>query len=103
QNLFWNDGETIRFDKGDFEAWKKRNLDTDSLIADPLFIAPARGDYRVRPNSPALKLGFKNFPMDNFGVLKPEFRAEAQEGHRRFDQAQAQVSQVVQRSKDRRP
>lgn len=86
QNLFWNDGETIRFDKGGFEAWKKRNLDTDSLIADPLFIDPAKGDYRVRPNSPALKLGFKNFPMDNFGVLKPEFRAEAQEGHRRFDQ-----------------
>jgi len=86
QNLFWNDGETIRFDKGDFEAWKKRNLDTDSLIADPLFIDPAKGDYRVRSDSPALKLGFKNFPMDNFGVLKPEFRAEAQEGHRRFDQ-----------------
>ena len=79
RNLFWNEGEHIRFDKGSFEAWKKRNLDIESLIADPLFIDPAKGDYRVRPNSPALKLGFKNFPMDNFGVLKPDFRAEAEE------------------------
>jgi hypothetical protein len=84
RNLFFNHGQPIRFDKGDFEAWQKRSLDTESLIADPLFINPAGGDYRVRPDSPALKLGFKNFSMDNFGVLKPEFRAEAEEGHRRF-------------------
>jgi len=87
RNLFFNHGQPIRFDKGDFEAWHKRSLDTESLIADPLFIDPAKGDYRVRPDSPALKLGFKNFPMDNFGVLKPKFRAEAKEEHRRFDQA----------------
>jgi hypothetical protein len=87
RNLFFNHGQPIRFDKGDFEAWHKRSLDTKSLIADPLFIDPGKGDYRVRPDSPALKLGFKNFPMDNFGVLKPEFRAEAKEVHRRFDQA----------------
>jgi len=89
RNLFWNEGGHIRFDKGSFEAWKKRNLDTESLIADPLFIDPAKGDYRVRPNSPALKLGFKNFPMDNFGVLKPDFRAEAEEEHRLFDQTKS--------------
>jgi len=113
-NLFYNyKGEpTVRLRAGapspfkelmSLADWQAQGLDLGSVFADPLFIAPARGDYRVRANSPALKLGFKNFPMDNFGVLKPEFRAEAQEGHRRFDQAQAQVSQVVQRSDDRRP
>jgi len=96
-NLFYNyKGEpTVRLRAGapspfkelmSFAEWQAQGLDVYSVFANPLFIEPAKGDYRVRPNSPALKLGFKNFPMDNFGVLKPEFRAEAQEGHRRFDQ-----------------
>jgi len=36
--------------------------------------AAAKGDYRVRDNSPALKLGFKNFPMDKFGTQKSEYQ-----------------------------
>ena len=48
--------------------------DKHSLIADALFIDPVAGDYRVRDGSPALKLGFENFPMDRFGVQKPELR-----------------------------
>ena len=73
--------------------WQAQGLDVDSVFANPLFIDPVKGDYRVQPNSPALKLGFKNFPMDNFGVLKPEFQAEAEEGHRLFDDAQNHVRQ----------
>jgi hypothetical protein len=42
-----------------------------------MFIDPANGDFRVREDSPALKLGFKNFPMDRFGVKKPSLRAIA--------------------------
>jgi len=42
-----------------------------------MFIDPARGDYRVQEGSPALKLGFRNFPLDQFGVQKPELRAIA--------------------------
>ncbi|MBE3123473.1 MAG: PDZ domain-containing protein, partial [Planctomycetes bacterium] len=38
---------------------------------------PAAGDFRVKEGSPALKLGFVNFPMDEFGVQKPELRAIA--------------------------
>jgi|GEM_PF-1575680 hypothetical protein len=32
-----------------------------------MFLDPAKMDYRVSPQSPAAKLGFKNFVMDNFG------------------------------------
>ena len=32
------------------------------------------GDYRVKEGSPALALGFVNFPMDQFGVVSPELR-----------------------------
>lgn len=52
-------------------------VDTHSAWGDPLFVDPANGDYRVKPGSPALKVGFENFPMDRFGVQKPELRAIA--------------------------
>ena len=84
RNLFWNEGEHIRFDKGNFEAWKKRNLDIESLIADPMFIDPAGGDFTVKPESPALKLGFENFPMNRFGTSKPEFQAIAATADRAY-------------------
>jgi len=39
-----------------------------------MFVNPAKGDYRVQDGSPALKLGFKNSPMDKFGTQKEEFQ-----------------------------
>lgn len=51
--------------------------DTHSIEADAQFIDPARGDYRLKDGSPALALGFVNFPMDQFGVRKPELKAIA--------------------------
>jgi hypothetical protein len=42
--------------------------------ADARFVAPAAGDYRVAADSPALARGFKNFPMDNFGVTSGRLR-----------------------------
>lgn len=42
-----------------------------------MFADPAHGDYRVKDGSPALKLGFENFPMDQFGVRRPELKAIA--------------------------
>ena len=51
--------------------------DEHSILADVLFVDPARGDYRVRGSSPALALGFKNFPMDQFGVTDPRLRTLA--------------------------
>ncbi len=51
--------------------------DAHSIIADALFIDPAHGDFRVKKGSPALALGFKNFPMDQFGVQKPGLKAIA--------------------------
>jgi hypothetical protein len=56
---------------------KASGLDEHSLAADAMFVDPAAGDYRVKDGSPALKLGFKNFPMDQFGVRKPALKALA--------------------------
>jgi len=51
--------------------------DAHSVVTDAMFVDPARGDFRVRDGSPALALGFQNFPMDRFGVQKPELKAIA--------------------------
>lgn len=53
---------------------KSNGTDKNSLAGDPLFVDPEKGDYRVAANSPALKTGFKNFPMDAFGVKKPSLK-----------------------------
>jgi parallel beta helix pectate lyase-like protein len=90
-NLFWADGtEPVisgvagRGVMTPISEWQSRGFDRNSMIGDPLFIDPASGDYRVKPASPALKLGFENFPMDEFGVTKPEFQAEVARVERSF-------------------
>jgi Right handed beta helix region/PDZ domain len=51
--------------------------DQHSVKADAMFVDPEHGDYTVKPDSPALSLGFKNFPMDQFGVQTPALKAIA--------------------------
>ncbi len=51
--------------------------DANSVSGDPMFVDPASGDFRVKDGSPAMALGFKNFPMDQFGVKKPSLKAIA--------------------------
>lgn len=44
--------------------------DVNSIVADPLFVDAANGDYRLSPESPALKLGFQPIPFERIGVRK---------------------------------
>lgn len=55
----------------------KFGWEVNSIIGDPLFVDPASGDFRVKEGSPAFEIGFKNFPMDQFGVKKPSLKAIA--------------------------
>ncbi|MGC9327499.1 MAG: right-handed parallel beta-helix repeat-containing protein [Candidatus Hinthialibacter sp.] len=88
-NLFYNYGDTpVITGVGEpmtLDEWKAKGFDVHSIVADPLFIHPGSGDYRVQPDSPALQLGFKNFPMDQFGVSKPEFQRKAALAPRTYD------------------
>lgn len=56
---------------------QRSGRDEHSLVADAQFVDPAHGDYRVKDGSPALALGFVNFPMDRFGVQRPALKALA--------------------------
>ncbi len=74
-------GELVDHNLFTSETARLRHLasggDTNSLSGDPLFLDPAAGDFRVKEGSPALRLGFQNFPMDQFGVKKASLRAIA--------------------------
>ena len=63
--------------EADRTAFRERGWDHNSVSGDPMFMDPANGDYRVEEGSPAFRIGFKNFPMDTFGVQKPALKAIA--------------------------
>ncbi|MGJ8641664.1 MAG: discoidin domain-containing protein [Opitutaceae bacterium] len=48
--------------------------DPNSVYGDPMFADPANGDYTVTNTELAEAIGWKNFPMDQFGVQKPSLK-----------------------------
>ncbi|MDB6035865.1 MAG: peptide-binding protein, partial [Verrucomicrobiales bacterium] len=77
--LAGNSGVTSNEGNYTLTQWKTAGLDVHSVSGDPQFTdvnktwagyAP-KGDYTVKSGSPALAIGFKNFPMDSFGVVTP--------------------------------
>lgn len=56
-----------------------RGFDVGGIVADPLFVDPARHDYRLRPDSPAFKLGFVPFDYDRAG-LYGDFASKMKKG-----------------------
>jgi len=63
--------------EADLQKSRAAGGDGNSLSGNPMFVDPGRGDFRVKDGSPALKTGFKNFAMDQFGVKKPALRSKA--------------------------
>ena len=69
RNLYWNaSGGPITFYGKSFAEWQAADQDKDSVLADPLFVDPEQGDFRLQPESPALRMGFK--PL-NLSVAGP--------------------------------
>ncbi|HMN28056.1 MAG TPA: right-handed parallel beta-helix repeat-containing protein, partial [Caldilineaceae bacterium] len=48
--------------------WQEMGYDQNSLVADPLFVDLEAGDYRLHPDSPALKLGFVPLDVSKIGI-----------------------------------
>jgi hypothetical protein len=54
------------------EEWQALGFDHHSVFGDPLFVDPNKQNFRVRPDSPAIELGFYNFDIAGVGLL-PSF------------------------------
>ncbi len=63
--------------ESEMRKFSNNGCDKNSKNGNPLFINPSIGDFRVQKNSPALEIGFVNFPMDKFGVQHPKLKAIA--------------------------
>ena len=50
--------------------WQRRGLDANTTYADPLFVDRKNHDYRLRPDSPALELGFREIDTSRIGLKK---------------------------------
>ena len=48
--------------------WRKIGFDAHSLVTDPRFVDPENDDYRLKADSPALKLGFQPIDITQIGI-----------------------------------
>lgn len=59
----------------EWASWQTLGFDAKSVVGDPLFIGRDKDDYRLRPESPALKLGFQPIPVEKIGPYADDLRA----------------------------
>jgi hypothetical protein len=59
-NLYWSTAGREVIEQF-LTSWRPTGFDRNSVAADPRFADPAGLDFRLRPGSPALQLGFKPF------------------------------------------
>jgi len=68
-NVYWRaDGKPLSLDGTTrWAEWQRAGRDAHSLEADPGFVDPANGDFALRADSAAIKLGFKPFKLPRIG------------------------------------
>lgn len=73
RNVYFHAGKPVTFAQGlTLEQWQQeREQDKHSLIADPGLMDPQNGDFRLKPDSPALALGFVPFDASRAGRTSP--------------------------------
>lgn len=67
-NLYFNaSGQPVSFGEDDIEKWRARGHDRHGIIADPLFVNPDKDDFRLKPDSPAFALGYRQIDLSKNG------------------------------------
>ena len=75
-NLYWCLEDPTRCGRH-LEIERCYGIELHSLAADPMFVDPLNGDFRLKPGSPALEMGFEEIDFGKIGTtgnLKAEYR-----------------------------
>ncbi len=68
-NCYWDETVgSVLFAGNSLEQWRRKGQDRHSIVADPLFEDPHAFDFRLKPESPALALGFEPIDMSGIGL-----------------------------------
>jgi hypothetical protein len=68
RNLYWNAvGKPVTFQGRSFADWQAAGQDVHGMVADPLFVDPEHGDFRLRSGSPAVQIGFEPWDFTAVG------------------------------------
>ncbi len=71
RNLYWREGGgPIKFGNLTWDEWRAKEMDKNSLLADPQFVNAPKRNFQIKPNSPAFSLGFKPFDLTGVGPRK---------------------------------
>jgi hypothetical protein len=69
-NVYYNPDGTYSFKQANLDRWSRMGHDAHTKFADPLFVNRENHDYRLKPDSPALTLGFQNIDISKVGLKK---------------------------------
>lgn len=69
RNVYWDtSGVDVDFAGRTFEEWQAEGNDQNSGIVDPQFENPEQADFRLKPNSPPLKMGIESIDTSMVGL-----------------------------------
>lgn len=70
-NLYWREGGgELKFGNRTLKDWRMLGFDKKSFVVDPLFVNAAARDFRLKPGSPAGKIGFQTVDLSTVGPRK---------------------------------
>lgn len=80
-NVYWDlSGAVVDFAGQNLDEWRATGQDVNSVIADPLIKDVTAGDFRLAPDSPAVKMGFRPIDVSKAGLYgAPEWVGKAQD------------------------
>jgi hypothetical protein len=62
------DAKELTFGNSSLQKWREQGNDRNSILTNPLFVAPKEKDFRLQPKSPALKIGFQSIDVSRVGI-----------------------------------